>query len=77
MELAVLQALDWRVGAPTALDFLDLLLLEANVGRDAAGRLVDSKITHAARNTARGLIMSALQGAHHWCNEACLFLYVL
>lgn len=68
MELAVLQAVEWRVGAATALDFLDLLLLVANVGRDAAGNLVDPKRTHAARNTANSLVMAALQ------DESCLLV---
>lgn len=62
MEVAVLQALEWRVGAATAPDFLDRLLHVANVGRDAAGCLLDPTTAHAARNTANSLIMTALLG---------------
>lgn len=62
MDLAVLHALEWRMGAVTAPDFLECLLLVANVGRDATGHLMDSKATHAARNTANLIIVTALQG---------------
>ena len=63
MEVAVLQALEWRGGAATAPHFLDRLLHVANVGRDAAGQLQDPTTAHAARNTANSLIMTALLGA--------------
>jgi hypothetical protein len=63
MELAVLQALEWKVGAATAPDFLDRLLHVANVGRDSRGHLVDSTTAHAARNTGNSLVMTALMGA--------------
>lgn len=61
MELAVLQALGWRVGAaPTAPYFLDRLIHVVHVERDAGGRLVD--YVTAARNTAGSLVMTALMG---------------
>ena len=63
MELAVLRALDWRVQAGAlAPDFLDRLLHVANVSRDARGQLVEPHAAHAARNTAKSLIIAALHG---------------
>lgn len=63
MELAVLQALEWRVGGSSSAAFLDRLLHVVGVGRNAAGCLEDPSTAHAARDTAKSLIMSALLGA--------------
>lgn len=64
MELAVLQALEWRVGGSSSAAFLDRLLHVAGVGRDAAGCLHDPATAHATRNTAKSVIMSALLGTY-------------
>jgi len=64
MELAVLQALEWRVGGSSSAAFLDRLLHVAGVGRDAAGCLHDPATAHNTRNSAKSFITSALLGMY-------------
>lgn len=64
MEWAVLDKLNWRFGDFTATDFIDQMLILANVGRDVRGTLHGDQTAVAVRAAAHRMVFNALHGAN-------------